>query len=146
LVTVERGSSLKFAAIQMKRQHVGSVVVVEKDIHPLKPVGILTDRDIVLRAAVDDLDMNTTPVEKAMSKKLVMIGRGNGLSETISLMSQKGVRRVLVVDENKRLCGLLSSDDLVRILAEDLNRLGLLFAMQTRHEEKYFPEIGRLDV
>lgn len=134
-ISVQKGTSLQKAAAVMQDKHIGSVVVVDPKAHD-KPIGILTDRDIVLKAAAKDASMSKTLVEEIMSTHLVKIAHDAGLNDAIKLMQDKAVRRILVVDREDRLCGVLSSDDLIQLVGQELNRIGDLYQRQARNEEK----------
>jgi CBS domain-containing protein len=111
LVFVERGASLQYAAQLMKKHHVGGIVVVESN-GKNKPVGILTDRDIVLSIVAENLPLNTK-VQGVMSTDIVKVTKGKGIAEVVDQMESKGVRRMIVVDEAGNACGLVSSDDIL---------------------------------
>lgn len=140
LVTIEKGATLQFAASQMKKQHVGSVVVIESEGKSERPIGVLTDRDIVLKAVAENLDMNTARVGDVMSRNPITMNKDAGVYEAVKVMQQRGVRRLLVVDEAKHLCGLLSADDLVEMIGDEMSRIGSLFETQRRDEKRYHPE------
>ena len=70
VVTIQPKQSVRDAAVLMRDRHVGAVLVVDDD----RPVGIVTDRDIVMRAVIDGRDPNTTPVRDVMSGSLTVVG------------------------------------------------------------------------
>lgn len=140
LVTVQKGASIQFVAALMKRLHVGTVIVVESETHPNKPIGIITDRDIVLKAVAENLNLSQLHVGDIMSQNLAMIEKEKGVYDAIKIMRKRGVRRLLVVDGDQRLCGILSSDDLLQMLGDEMSEIGSLFQSQSRNEEKYYPE------
>lgn len=136
VVCIKQSDTLQEAARLMKKQHIGGLVVVDDED---QPVGILTDRDITLTAVADNLPASTS-VENAMSKNIVTVHKDEGISEVINKMEHEGVRRIIVVDENRKACGLVSFDDLVQLLAEELNSLGRLIQRQLENEKIYRPE------
>ncbi|HEU4463808.1 MAG TPA: CBS domain-containing protein, partial [Gemmatimonadota bacterium] len=119
-VTIREGSRLSQVAGQMARMDVGSVVVVTdtKD-----PVGIITDRDIALFMADGVADIK---VEQIMSPHPVFVPRGTDVEECIERMRDSQVRRILVLDEDGDLIGVVSLDDIMMHVADMLGRAGSL--------------------
>jgi predicted transcriptional regulator len=141
-VFVERSASLQYAAQLMKKHHVGGVVVVETN-GKNKPVGILTDRDIVLGIVAENLPLNTK-VQDVMSRDVVMVTRGKGIADVVDQMESKGVRRMIVVDEAGNACGLVSSDDILQLVAREMNGLGRLVERQLQNEKIHKPQQSQL--
>ena len=142
LVCVEKGASLQYAAQLMKKHHVGGVVVVETN-GKNKPVGMLTDRDIVLGIVAENLPLSTK-VQDVMSTDIVKVTRGKGIAEVVDQMESKGVRRMIVVDEAGNACGLVSSDDILQLVARELNGLGRLVERQVENEKTHRPQQSQL--
>lgn len=132
LVCVERGASLQDAARLMKEHHVGGVVVVEAD-GRRRPVGMLTDRDIVLGVVSGSLPMSSK-VQELMSTEIVKVAQSEGIAEVVDKMASKGVRRMIVVDDSGNACGVVSSDDILQLVARELNGLGQLVSRQLKNE------------
>lgn len=142
LVCVERGASLQYAAQLMKVHHVGGVVVVESN-GKNKPVGMLTDRDIVLGLVAENLP-STTQVQDVMSTNIVKVHRGIGIAEVVDQMENNGVRRMIVVDEAGNACGLVSTDDILQLVAREVNGLGRLVERQLENEKINRPQPSQL--
>jgi CBS domain-containing protein len=96
------------------------------------PVGIVTDRDLVVEIMAPELDQRVITVGDIMIPELVTVKENAGVSETIEYMRAKGVRRVPVVDNSGGLVGILTLDDLLELLAEEL----LALARLVQHEQK----------
>ena len=135
LISVERGASLQYAAQLMKKHHVGGIVVIEAD-GVKKPLGVLTDRDIVLAVVAENRSLST-PISEIMSKDIVTVTKGSGIASAIDQMEQKGVRRIIVIDEAGDACGLVSSDDILQLLAREMYGLGKLVEKQVANEPSY---------
>lgn len=112
--TVSPSQPLREAAQMMKAGDFGSMPVVEGD----RLVGVLTDRDIVVRAVAAGLDTSSTRVSEVASREPVVVAADQDLDEALELMAEHRVRRLPVVDDG-RLVGVVSRAVLQRRLAED---------------------------
>lgn len=122
VVGIAAGSSLRDAAALMCDEHVGALVVMTGD-EPPQVVGIVTDRDLTLEV----LGRGETGADVRighLAKSPPMAVRANAtLREAITAMEQEGVRRLLVVDDDGGVVGLLSSDDLFEALSQEFESL-----------------------
>lgn len=132
VVIVQRHNTILEAAQLMRQHHVGDVVVVEDRGGVRVPVGIVTDRDLVVEIMAPAIDQKVITVGDIMVPELATVKEHAGLSETIEYMRAKGVRRVPVVDKSGGLVGILTLDDLLELLAEEL----LALAKLVRYEQK----------
>ncbi len=128
VVTVGPETSLRAVAGLMEEENVGSVVVVEEE----KPVGIVTDRDLALRAFVNGMDLDATHVREIMSPDPLVLEAGMGLFEAMEFMRGKGVRRMPVVDENGMLRGIITVDDIIRLIVEELSCIANILEEESR--------------
>jgi CBS domain-containing protein len=126
-VTIHRQATAEDAARLMRSSHVGDVVVVDAA-DTRAPVGMITDRDIVVKVIAEGLPAAQTPVGSVMSSPVLTLRDDDGLLDALEKMSTRGVRRAPVVDRNGRLRGLISVDDLVRLLSSELAKVGALIA------------------
>jgi CBS domain-containing protein len=134
-VIVRKDDSIVEAAQLMREFHVGSVVVVEDAAEGAKPVGILTDRDLVVEILAAGLDPNAVAVGDIMSYELTTAREDEGLWETLQRMRAKGVRRLPVVTDRGSLVGIVTSDDLLELLAGELGQL-VKIARKEREREQ----------
>jgi len=122
ILTLSAEASVQKAAELMRTQHVGALALTDPE-DPVRVVGVVTDRDLV----VNLLAQGRTPDEQAVgaysSVHLVRVAGSATVHEAIQAMHQHGVRRVLVTEPDGRLMGLLSLDDLLTTLADDLSGL-----------------------
>jgi CBS domain-containing protein len=122
----------------MRMFHVGDVVVVENRGNCRTPVGILTDRDIVLSiVASDPGHLSYLLVSDAMSSELATAVDSTNVSDAIRLMRERGIRRLPIVDRDGGLVGILTFDDIVRFYADELNELVKLVASEREMEQRY---------
>lgn len=128
VVFIYREGSIREAAVLMRKHHVGDVVVVEKNEKELIPIGILTDRDIVLELTAEDVDLNSVTVADVMSFELVVAREEDDVLDTIKKMRSKGIRRIPIVNNHDGLEGILTVDDLIELLSEQLMDLTQLIA------------------
>ncbi len=119
VVIVSRETTLAEAAKLMREHHVGSLVV-SKSTYGRKPLGIVTDRDMVVEVMAADLDYRTLTVGEIMGDKLVIAKESDDTLDTLKLMRASGVRRIPVVTDKGDLAGIVTVDDLLEIVAEEL--------------------------
>ena len=120
VVIVSRDTSLVEAARLMREHHVGSLVVVLERDGKRVPVGILTDRDIVVAVVAKELDARKLSVADAMSAGVFAVREQDGLTEVLRAMREHGVRRLPVVTAGGALAGIVTIDDLLELVAEEL--------------------------
>jgi CBS domain-containing protein len=127
-----RDTSSLEAAKLMREHHVGDLVVVDDNEGVKVPVGIITDRDLVVEIMTPELDPSAITVGDIMTPELAVVKEDAGLYESIQYMRAIGVRRLPVVNNDGGLVGILTLDDLLELLAEEMSTLAKL----VRHEQK----------
>ena len=133
-VTAERSTEISEIARMMRREHVGTVVVVERRDNTEYPVGIVTDRDLVIEVLALSLAPETVTVGDIMSNDLVTAREDDDFWRTLNRMSVKGVRRLLVVDEKGTLVGILTVDDVLTALTVGLSDMTRLVQREIARE------------
>lgn len=134
VVHVDRDTTIHDAAHLMRHHHVGDLVVVERLHEGVKPVGIITDRDIVLSVVAPKLDASVITVGDVMGPELVVCHEDLGVTECIRKMRANGVRRMPIVNGEGFLVGILSVDDLIEMLADELGEVSRLIAREQGRE------------
>ena len=131
-----RDESVQGAAFLMRKHHVGDIVVVDEADGVLVPAGIVTDRDIVVSVVALGLDPNGLQVGDIMTDDLLTADEHDDVANTIERMRLRGIRRVPVVGEGGRLAGIVSADDLLGFLAEEMEDLARISPYQQQHERR----------
>lgn len=109
IVTANINDSVKRVASMMKEKDIGAIPVLKDN----RPVGFVTDRDIVINCVAGDYDLNGS-IEHAMSSDIVSVKEDQDVEEVSRLMSQNQVSRILVVDKSEKPVGVVSLHDLSR--------------------------------
>ncbi len=107
----------------MRHAHVGCLVVAEPAGVALKPLGMLTDRDIVIEAVAPGLDPATLTAGDVMSRPLATVTENDDLIDALARMREHGVRRLPVVDADGMLCGLVSVQDVLSAVGQQVEAL-----------------------
>lgn len=135
VVIVNKTDSVQEAIGLMRSEHVGTVVVVEKINDSVVPVGVLTDRDVIVEVFAENVDLQSVNVGDVMSIDLVVVNESVDLMAAIKIMRSKGVRRIPVVNDDGALVGILSVDDVLDLLAEQMMDLAKLISKEQSREQ-----------
>jgi CBS domain-containing protein len=127
-----RDTTVLDAAKQMRHRHVGDIVVTEGSV----PVGIVTDRDIVLGVVATGLDPKTFTLGDLILKDVVTCGEDVGALECLHQMRTHAIRRMPVVDKSGTLVGIITVDDLLRMMATELGEVARLIEREQVVEMK----------
>jgi len=122
---VERGEELIKAAQLMREKHIGYLVVVASDAADglQRPVGVLTDRDIVVTVVAREIDPRTLRVGDVMTQSPSTAVDSDPLEKSLREMRRMGVRRLPVVGRRGELMGVLSLDDVIEALSNELQNV-----------------------
>lgn len=126
----EIGESAYTAAKRMQARGVGTLLVLDED---RRPCGIVTDRDLVVRVLATSLDPETTWVRDLLSAPVHTIPEDASLEEAVRAMRGARCRRLVVVDAQRRLVGILSLDDVLAIMAEQMRAVAAVLASEAPH-------------
>lgn len=135
-VTCTRDETIQGAALLMRKHHVGDLIVTDQADGQAIPVGIVTDRDIVVSVIALGLDPAGLQVDDIMSDDLLTCREADDVYETIEHMRLRGIRRVPVVNSAGGLTGIVSADDLLEFLAEEMGDLSRISASGQAHEKR----------
>ena len=126
VVSASPETSVPKLAQQMRDENVGSVVITNDN----SPTGIVTDRDLTTRVLAEETDSTDQTAEDVMSTDLCAVGPDAGFYEAVQVMSENGVRRLPVCDENDELVGIITADDLTELLADENQQLASVIQAQ----------------
>jgi CBS domain-containing protein len=132
LETIDSSSTAQEASKKMRDDKIGSLVVVDNKNNGNKPIGIVTERDLVRKVCVNDANSSKVLVKEIMSSPLVTIDSRSSVEVAADIMAQNKVRHLLVVEENfdhsdngsykmGRTLGIITPSDFVGYLKENLN-------------------------
>jgi CBS domain-containing protein len=124
------------AAQFMRTFHVGDVVVIAERDWKRAPIGILTDRDIVVSViAQDPADLETLTVGDVMSRDLITARESDTLEDALERMDLNGIRRLPIIDRDGSLAGIVSFDDVLGVVSTELTNLARLVNREQRREQ-----------
>jgi CBS domain-containing protein len=120
LITAPGDTTIAEAAALMRDHCLEDLVVTDPEEGGRMPIGIVTDRDIVVSVVAENLDPNQVMLGDIMGGRLVTAYESQSVEEVISLMRAAGVRRMPIVDIYDELAGIVSLDDLLAVLASEM--------------------------
>jgi len=112
LVVAYLDSTVTEAASLMREHHTGSVIVVDHRGEGARPIGIITDRDLVVEVLAQGVPLDSVTLRDVMTVDPIIAREDDGVWETIQMMGAKGVRRIPVVNAQGLLIGIVTVDDL----------------------------------
>jgi CBS domain-containing protein len=139
VIIVHRNETVQEAAKLMRQHHVGDVVVIDDHNGVRVPVGIVTDRDVVVEVVATGLDEATMTVGDIMSQDLFTVKESAGVFEAIQYMRRKTVRRLPIINDDGGLVGILTLDDVLELLSEELLDLSKLVRYEQKKEALHRP-------
>jgi CBS domain-containing protein len=133
-ITVSPAAPLSEAAELMCDRHVGAIVVTQTPMGEAVVIGMITDRDIVQAQLERTADLSRLRVGDVMHRDPLILREGEPISAAIRKMKEHGVRRAPVIGSSGALTGVVSTDDLLAQVAEELSTLAYLVSHQPRRE------------
>ncbi len=143
VVIVGKHDSIAKAAKLMRQHHVGDVLVVEPHNGERVPVGVLTDRDIVVELVAKEAELDKLTIQDVMSFKLITSNEKDDLMITIKRMRMNGIRRMPIVNQEGGLAGILSIDDILDVIAEQLMDVDQIIVNEQDREKERRPTISQ---
>lgn len=117
IITATEDQTIQQICKTMLDHDIGSVVVVKRLVDGNKPVGILTERDIVHQIGSSDFFLIQQPIREMMKYPLITISPATSIKEAVQIMQSKNIRRLLVVDKDDKPKGILTQKDVFKALS-----------------------------
>jgi CBS domain-containing protein len=117
VVAINGGADVYEAAKLMRERHVGFLSVFNDNDSLRKPVGVLTDRDVVLQVMAKDIDPHAVTVRDVMTAQPMIASENDEITDLVQAMRLSGIRRVPVVDARGALSGIIALDDLIGVIS-----------------------------
>ena len=136
IATVDEATNLTEAARLMRTEAVGDLVITRGSGRNAEPVGVVTDRDIVIHAIACDLNPRDITVADLCTRKPATVSADSDLTEITAAMNEYGVRRVLIT-RDAELVGVISLDNVIEAMAEIMNNLNSLLVRQIENEQQH---------
>lgn len=135
VVIAEKNTEIITLAQLMRKHHVGDVVVVDKQGEKVVPIGVITDRDIVVELVAAEVDFASVTANDLLSRELVTGLETESIWDALQRMRRRGIRRMPVVNDAGSLEGILTVDDIIELLADELSILAAI-AGRSREQEQ----------
>lgn len=137
VVHCERGTRVPAVAQLMRNHNVGDVVVVDPAAGKVRPVGVVTDRDLVLEVLAQGVAPETLTAQDLMQEGVLTAGENESVYDAIWHMRSRSVRRLPVVDDEGALVGVLSLDDVIGFLAQKMAQVARVSPDQIKAEKAH---------
>ena len=136
VICCESDKVISEVAALMRRHHVGDVIIVDYNNGLRVPIGIVTDRDIVIETIALDVDAKLFTAADLMMAPVATVQEDASLTEALSIMRSKKVRRLPVVTRSGSLFGIITIDDFINLISSELSMIAGLTIEQTMREGK----------
>lgn len=136
LATIDVSAPLIDAARMMREKGVGDILIVRKHGREERPVGVITDRDIVVHAIACRLDLDEVTVADLCTREPISVDADADLVEITAVMKEHGVRRV-VVKRDCEIAGIVTLDNVIEAMAEMNNNLSEMLTKQLDYEAEH---------
>lgn len=137
VVCASAETTVAAAAKLMRQYHIGDVIVTREENGRRIPLGIVTDRDVVLGVVAPELNPAALTIGDIMGQELITAGETEDVFDAIQRMRNKGVRRMPIVEDDGSLVGIVSIDDVIEVLAEEMTQLARLISREQLHEQQF---------
>jgi CBS domain-containing protein len=139
VMIVEPETSITEVSSLMREYHVGTLVVVDQAGKVPRPIGVITDRDLVIELLAQEVPADSVTIKDVINKELVCVTEQETLLNCIELMRSKGIRRLVVTNDNGTLQGILTADDALELIAEAVHSLSHLVGREIANERNLHP-------
>ncbi|KTD56988.1 CBS domain protein [Legionella santicrucis] len=136
VVVINCNESVKNAAELMRHHHVGDLVLLDEQKNKKIPIGIVTDRDLVIEVMAAGIAPESLLIKDIVTEPFSSIFENDNLLDALELMHSKRIRRLPVVDNDKTLIGIITLDDFIEILTENMAKVVDVIKLQQQKEAK----------
>ncbi|PWY54876.1 CBS domain-containing protein [Legionella qingyii] len=136
VVVINDYESVKNAADLMRSHHVGDLVLLEEQENKKVPIGIVTDRDLVVEVMAAGVKPDSLLVRDILTEPFSCVFENDSLFDALEMMHSKKIRRLPVVNHDKMLIGIITLDDFIEILAETMVKMVDVIKFQQKKEAK----------
>ena len=136
VIVIHKDETPLEAARLMRRLHVGDAIIVDSLGLKRKPLGIITDRDISLEIVAANIDPISIAILDIVRRPLITVNENDDINECIVCMKHNGIRRAPVIDDKGYLVGIVTADDILEIISEQMNNLVGLIDCQLKNEHE----------
>ncbi|WP_454780739.1 CBS domain-containing protein [Legionella sp. WA2022007384] len=136
VVVINGYESVKNAAELMRSHHVGDLVLLEEQENQKMPIGIVTDRDLVVEVMAAGVKPDSLLIRDIVTEPFSCVFENDSLFDALEIMHSKKIRRLPVVNNNKMLVGIITLDDFIEILAETMVKVVDVVKLQQKKEAK----------
>jgi CBS domain-containing protein len=146
VITADQGSTVRQAARLMREYHLGTHVATQSSPDGVQAIGIVTDRDLVVEAMARGLDAEQTELRRLFDSKLATVPASASIDEATTVMKRQGVRRLLVSGEGDRLYGIVSVDDVLDALSQEMSEVAHVVRAGIEREIAERPSLPAMEV
>ncbi|KTD41322.1 CBS domain-containing protein [Legionella parisiensis] len=136
VVVINGNESVKNAAELMRSYHVGDLILLEEQENKKVPIGIVTDRDLVIEVMAAGVKPDSLLVRDILTEPFTCIFENDSLFDALDMMHSKKIRRLPVVDNENSLIGIITLDDFIEILAETMVNVVDVVKLQQKKEAR----------
>ncbi|VEB36044.1 CBS domain protein [Legionella sainthelensi] len=136
VVVINCNESVKNAAELMRQYHVGDLVLLEEQKNKKAPIGIVTDRDLVIEVMAAGIAPESLLIKDIITEPFSSVFENDNLLDALELIHSKKIRRLPVINNDKTLVGIITLDDFIEILAENMAKVVDVIKLQQQKEAK----------
>ncbi|AUH73064.1 CBS domain-containing protein [Legionella sainthelensi] len=136
VVVINCNESVKNAAELMRQYHVGDLVLLEEQKNKKAPIGIVTDRDLVIEVMAAGIAPESLLIKDIITEPFSSVFENDNLLDALELMHSKKIRRLPVINNDKTLVGIITLDDFIEILTENMAKVVDVIKLQQQKEAK----------
>jgi len=142
VVTVSGDDTVFYACKLLRNEHVGCLIVTDLYEGNSQPIGIITDRDMVVKVIAPNVKINEVLVKDVMTSKFITANINDDIHIALDLMRKHGIRRIPLINDAGHLEGIVTIDDLFTHLSNELNKLTRAIYMEQSREKIIRPKIS----